>query len=227
MNKKEFYRKEHYEKKNWLHKNGRVAVGFSRDTWIGACVSPYMKDFKNQVDPGIWPLVEILNKKGYLTCSSCEGHDWMESSFVVVCFGSEESRDKFVKQVLKAKIPQYKIFYQESQTNINLYDPFNDYHEIMDDPTMDETQNWFKIKDKLYFTKTEEEIPEEVIEKETENWNYCFGRKYKRWYYCRLLIGGAVLNGKNPVSIVVHWTRYFWINRLAKFIKENVEQGYD
>jgi len=124
--------------------------------------------------------VEILNKKGYLTCSSCEGHDWMEESFVVVCFGSKESRDAFAEQVVKAKLPQYRVFYQESQTNINLYDPFNDYHEIMDDPTMDETQNWFKIEDKLYFTKTEEEIPEEVIEKEIgfQNGNgyYSLGR---------------------------------------------------
>ena len=115
MNKKEFYRKEHYEKKNWLHKNGRVNATVAGNNWVGVSVSPYMKDFKYQVDPGIWPLVEILNKKGYLTCSSCEGHDWMEESFVVVCFGSKESRDAFAEQVVKAKLPQYRIFYQESQ----------------------------------------------------------------------------------------------------------------
>jgi len=227
MTKKDFYRKEHFTKKNWLHNNGRVNATVTGNNWVGVSVSPYMKEFKSQVDPGIWPLVEILNKKGYLTCSSCEGHDWMEESFVVVCFGSKESRDAFAKQVVKAKLPQYRVFYQESQTNINLYDPFNDYPEVMDDPTMDESQNWFKIEDKLYFTKVGEEIPEEVIKKETENWNHCFGRKYERWYYCRLLIGGAVLNGKNPVSVVVHWTRYFWINRLTKFIRERVKQGYD
>ena len=75
------------ENQIWLHKNGRVNATVAGNNWVGVSVSPYMKDFKYQVDPGIWPLVEILNKKGYLTCSSCEGHDWMEESFVVVCFG--------------------------------------------------------------------------------------------------------------------------------------------
>jgi len=207
-------KKEYFSNKNNLQHNGRVAVGFSRDTWIGACVSPYMKDFKNQVDLGIWPLVNILFKKGYLTCSSCEGHEWMESSFVVVCFGSEESRDKFVKQVLKAKIPQYKIFYHNSQNNINLYKISTDYKK-------------YQNKNKIYVVNTQEKISEELIKEEIKTWNHCFGRKYKKWYYCRILIGGAALNGKTLTTLFTYWTRYFWIKRLTNFIEKKVSIGYD
>lgn len=227
MNKKEFYKKLHYEKKNWLHENGRVNSTTEGTNWVGVSISPYMKDFQSQIDPGIWPLVKELINKQYLPCSSCEAHDWKEEAFVVICFGSEESRNRFAQQMIKATIPQYRIFFQESQININVYNPFTKTEIITEDPTTDESQNWFKINDEIYWTDGHTKIDQNVLDRETENWNYCFGRKYKKWYFCRILIGGAIIQGYNPKTLFVHYTRRFWIKRLAKFVKEKMEHGYD
>lgn len=37
-------------------------------------ISPFAKDFKMHIEKGIWPIVNELNNKGYITVDSCQGH---------------------------------------------------------------------------------------------------------------------------------------------------------
>ena len=66
----EHFRKVYDTPWNKLQPDGRINI----DGQSSASVSPYSKHFRSQVEDKIWPLVEVLHLKGYLTVSSCEGH---------------------------------------------------------------------------------------------------------------------------------------------------------
>ena len=66
----EHYRKIYDTPWNKLQPDGRINI----DGKTSASVSPYSEHFRSQVEDGIWPLVEVLYKKGYLPVSSCCGH---------------------------------------------------------------------------------------------------------------------------------------------------------
>lgn len=57
--------------------------------------SPYSKGFEDCLDPKIKKIVVTLVGKGYLPSASCEGHSLLEPRYVVLCFGSKESRLQF------------------------------------------------------------------------------------------------------------------------------------
>lgn len=66
---------DHYKKIydtpwNKLQADGRINMG----NGTAASISPYSKHYRSQIEDGIWPLVELLYNKGYLTVSSCAGH---------------------------------------------------------------------------------------------------------------------------------------------------------
>lgn len=66
---------DHYKKIydtpwNKLQPDGRINMG----NGTAASISPYSKHYRSQIEDGIWPLVELLYNKGYLTVSSCAGH---------------------------------------------------------------------------------------------------------------------------------------------------------
>lgn len=64
------YRKVYDTPWNKLQPDGRINMGDG----TAASVSPYSKHYRSQIEDGIWPLVEVLCLKGYLTVSSCAGH---------------------------------------------------------------------------------------------------------------------------------------------------------
>lgn len=47
-------------------------------------VSPYHKDFRSQIENGVWDYINLALQKNYLTVNSCEGHlleDSLEITF--------------------------------------------------------------------------------------------------------------------------------------------------
>ena len=71
ISKEEHYRKIYDTPWNKLQPDGRINMD---GNGTAASVSPYSKHYRSQVEDGIWPLVELFYKKGYLTVSSCAGH---------------------------------------------------------------------------------------------------------------------------------------------------------
>lgn len=71
VSKEEHYRKIYDTPWNKLQPDGRINMD---GNGTAASVSPYSKHYRSQVEDGIWPLVEVLHLKGYLTVSSCAGH---------------------------------------------------------------------------------------------------------------------------------------------------------
>lgn len=55
--------------------------------------NPYSKGFETCLDDGIREIVLILVEKGYLPCSSCEGHSMLQPRFITLCFNSNELRE--------------------------------------------------------------------------------------------------------------------------------------
>ena len=68
---------------NWLHADGRIYASAPGEEYRVAEVSPYSPNFKSQIESGVWPLVNALVSKGYLTNASCEGHAWRSSEACV------------------------------------------------------------------------------------------------------------------------------------------------
>ena len=65
----------------------------------GIDVSPFMDNFRDQVEDTIWPAVSALLSRNYLTVTSCEGHTLHDSAFVTVSFPSTATADKFINAV--------------------------------------------------------------------------------------------------------------------------------
>jgi hypothetical protein len=65
----------------------------------GIDVSPFMDDFKDQVEDTIWPAVNALLVRNYLTVTSCEGHTLYDSAFVTVSFPNTIVADKFINDI--------------------------------------------------------------------------------------------------------------------------------
>lgn len=83
---------------NILHPDGRIYVD---GDGIAQTVSPYAVDFYENIEEEIKPVVGALTAKGYLTYSSCAGHQLVKRRFVAVAFPDKESCRSFVDSVRK------------------------------------------------------------------------------------------------------------------------------
>lgn len=61
--------------------------------------SPYSEDFESILDPDIRDLVMALLQSGCLPCYSCQGHGLHKPRYVILAFGSDESRQDFLKEI--------------------------------------------------------------------------------------------------------------------------------
>lgn len=100
---------------NWLHKDGRINATLPGGQYKVAEVSPYNPLFETQVEDGVWPLVKAFIDKGYLTCSSCEGHGWDLKCRVSVVMPTLESCFHLVEQLSmdswEIKIEENRLIY--------------------------------------------------------------------------------------------------------------------
>ncbi len=65
----------------------------------GIDVSPFVSEFREQIEDDIWPAVKALLDRNYLTVTSCQGHTLYDSAFVTVSFPNTDIADKFINMV--------------------------------------------------------------------------------------------------------------------------------
>ena len=83
---------------NILHKDGRI---YQSGDGVSVTVSPYQEDYWYNIEEEIKPLVKAVFDKGYLTYSSCAGHQAVKRRFIAVAFPSKEAARKFVYEIKK------------------------------------------------------------------------------------------------------------------------------
>lgn len=103
---------------NKLHKDGRIYFEDEQGNYVAITVSPLHTDFATQVEQGVWPLVKAFVDKGYLTTSSCEGHDGSDY-FVKLVFNGRQSAEQFVEQL--PKIAGLQTTIQDQSANVVRY----------------------------------------------------------------------------------------------------------
>jgi hypothetical protein len=81
---------------NFKHSNGKIYASKPGEPYWVVTVSPYHPNFKSQIEPGVWPIVEQLINKNYLTVSSCEGHGTDSKLTVSLVFKDTNDAQKFV-----------------------------------------------------------------------------------------------------------------------------------
>lgn len=89
------------EKLNRRNEDGSVNAYHDNPTkGFGYYVRPNHPDFRQQIEDGIWPAVEILMKKGYKTVISCHGHycnrvedgtPYIEAPYVTILLDSRKA----------------------------------------------------------------------------------------------------------------------------------------
>ena len=84
---------------NWLHADGRIYASAAGKEYRVAEVSPYNPKFETQIEQGVWPIVNALVDKGYLTCASCEGHGWQVESYISLVTPTLESAIDLANQL--------------------------------------------------------------------------------------------------------------------------------
>ena len=101
--------------------------------YISARVSPYSPNIFNNVEPEIRDVVLSLIGKGYLPCSSCQGHSDRRYRFVTVAFNTRTQLEKFKEDVRKFRLP---IHFKEH----NLKDPVCEFKVVYDQTKFKDTQ---------------------------------------------------------------------------------------
>jgi len=91
---------------NWLHADGRIYASAAGEEYRVAEVSPYNPNFKSQIEAGVWPIVNALVNKGYLTNASCEGHGWQVECYISLVTPTLESAINLANQL---KIDPWEI----------------------------------------------------------------------------------------------------------------------
>lgn len=76
--------------------DGRINLG---DPNINSIVSIYDQNFRNQVEDDVWPSVELLINKGYITVGSCSGHGKGAGLHISVIFGYLEDATVFKNKI--------------------------------------------------------------------------------------------------------------------------------
>ncbi len=103
---------------NKLHKDGRIYFEDVDGNHIAITVSPLHEKFETQIETGVWPLVKSLVDKGYLTVSSCEGHDG-SNFYVKLVFNGRGSAEEFISQL--PKILGLEITIEDQSANVVRY----------------------------------------------------------------------------------------------------------
>ena len=96
--------------------------------YISARVSPYSPNIINNIEPGISNIVIALINKGYLTCSSCQGHPDRKYRFVTIAFNTEQQLLRFKQNIQSFNLPihfkehnikdpncEFKVVYQQDK----------------------------------------------------------------------------------------------------------------
>jgi hypothetical protein len=82
--------------------NGRTYVFKDEDgNYVSTFVSQYSDIIENNLEPRVKDGVRALHKKGYLTFTSCQGHDDSKHRYVGVVFNTKGQKQEFVSEMNK------------------------------------------------------------------------------------------------------------------------------
>jgi len=90
--------------------NGRTYCFKDEDgNYVSSFVSQYSDIIDNNLEPEIKDAVRGLHEKGYLTFTSCQGHDDSKHRYIGVLFNTKEQKKEFISDVdnLKCDIHWY------------------------------------------------------------------------------------------------------------------------
>lgn len=71
--------------------------------YVSAFVSQYSDIIEKNLEPGVKDAVLSLHEKGYLTFTSCQGHDDSKHRYIGIVFNTLEQKKHFIKEVNKLK----------------------------------------------------------------------------------------------------------------------------
>jgi hypothetical protein len=74
--------------------------------------------------------VRVLNEKGYVTVSSCEGHDLLQSRVASVVFPSEDLARDFCYRISSGKLKQTYCNLIPGDIFFNMKEPFNEITKV-------------------------------------------------------------------------------------------------
>lgn len=97
----------------------------------------YEKELWKAIDPKVRELVFTFIDKGYITVSSCEGHDILQSRLVTILFPTKEKAEEFSQLILSYKIPWFGCRIIKDIDFFNLEDDYNNPKRV---PRADLTQ---------------------------------------------------------------------------------------
>lgn len=154
---------------NKLQKDGRINGGYDSDGLLLAhSISPEYKEFRSQIEEGIYPVVNALARKGYFPISSCEGHPY--GAIVKIGFGSVLCRDYFISQLSDACPEFIEYFKHEYCMNLEVQNPTTKGH-------------------KLSAKRVDIEGGDEYLSKiNTDGFNFQFNTHFKSWHFLDLII---------------------------------------
>ena len=115
--KKDFVQEIRQYAPNFKHKDGRVYASKNNEPYWVVTVSPYHPKFRTQVEDGVWPIVEPLINKSYLTVSSCEGHGTDQKLIVTLVFETINEANCFSE--VCSQVPGWHFVLHDKQRKIH------------------------------------------------------------------------------------------------------------
>lgn len=148
---------------NFKHSNGKIYASKPGDPYWVVTVSPYHPNFRTQIEPGVWPIVEQLINKNYLTVSSCEGHGTDAKLIVSLVFEDTDAAQNFVNMC--SHIPGW--FYKIEANSRILHNKSNSGSSVISEKTT------------TTLTRNHEEF---------NRYNILFFKNYKQYVYLDLIL---------------------------------------
>lgn len=189
---------------NKHHESGRInylGVGYSSGPAI--TVSPYVPHYLQNVEEGIKPVVVALFNRGYLTYSSCMGHDNLEPRYVCVAFHSEEVREQITtllsrkfKFLEKINLIRFTLVSSALNSKVNL-------------------------NSKGALTSVERSSKKESSQREREYFNTLFYRRHESWCFLSIRIGMEVVFTGNSRK----WSHYWWASLTNGWVRERITRA--
>ena len=113
--------------KNKIFPNGRIHASQEQDLdysngYLALPVSPFDKDFDNEVEKGVLPHCHEFIRKGFLPISSCEGHFSKKHHmpfYIMLALGGKNKLDRINDIIAKTMhIPGISYKIKEQQANV-------------------------------------------------------------------------------------------------------------
>jgi len=80
--------------------DGRTYTDIDKDgNYISTFVSQYSDIIRENIEPGVKDAVLKLHEKGYLTFTSCQGHEDSKYRYIGVLFNTKEQKQEFINNV--------------------------------------------------------------------------------------------------------------------------------